>query len=574
MNRWLCRVGDRTRRSVVANAWAFGMLTTLACSTGESDPVAAPSTETDTSSVPSSEEPPPVQNCAAPTPGTAPLRRLSNFEYQNTLADLTGDATLAEQAAKKLVREPTSLGFRNSASALTIPQLVAEQYVQIALDVAHRAMDLPGWFHCSLDTINRECTEEFVSSFGKRAYRRPLTRDELVRFSEFYNTAIEHEGDYRKAIEWVVSSMLSSSHFLFRVELDPQTGDVGRPGGYEMAQRLSYLLWQTMPDATLFAAAESGALDTSAGVVAQAKRMLADPKAYRVYEFFEQWLDLDELESVTRDPNFYPEYTPELQARFKAESRAFVFDLLGTGGTLEDFFSAEYTFADATLAAHYGLSTETLGTTFDKVAAPGRAGVLTQARLLVHDHPASTSIVRRGLKVRTDLLCQIIPAPPADVDVTPPVIDGVVTQKERLEQNRKDPRCGGCHTLMDPVGGIFEDFDALGRKRVTDEGGAAVAPGGELTATTDANGSYSSAAELGRALANSADVRKCVVRQAFRFFYGRELDAADQCAADQIMAGFAERGFRLDDLILNLTLSDQFLYRSSRVEPAATEATP
>lgn len=574
MNRWLCRVGDRTRRSVVAHAWALGVFA-LACSTGESDPGATAGTETDTSSTPSSEEPPPAApNCAEPTPGVAPLRRLSNFEYQNTLADLTGDAVLAAQAARKLVREPTSLGFRNSASALTIPQLVAEQYVQIALDVAHQAMDLPGWFPCSLDTINRECTEEFVSSFGKRAFRRPLTRDELVRYSTFYNTAIEQEGDYRKAIEWVVSSMLSSSHFLFRVELDPQTGAVGRPGGYEMAQRLSYLLWQTMPDAELFAAAESGALDTSTGVVTQAKRMLADSKAFRVYEFFEQWLDLDELESLTRDPSVYPEFTPELQARFKAETRAFVFDLLATGGTLEDFFSAEYTFADATLAAHYGLSAENLGTSFDKVAAPGRAGVLTQARLLVHDHPASTSIVRRGLKVRTDLLCQIIPAPPADVDVTPPTIDGVVTQKERLEQHRTDPSCGGCHTLMDPVGAIFEDFDALGRKRVADEGGAAVAPGGELTGTTDANGNYTSAAALGRALANSQDVRKCVVRQAFRFFYGRELDAADKCAADQIMEGFAERGFRLDDLILNLTLSDQFLYRSSRVEPEAPEATP
>lgn len=559
------------------NAWALGLFATLACSTGESAPVAAntESTTTDASAVPSSEEPPPAAlNCAAPSPGTAPLRRLSNFEYQNTLADLTGDAALAQRAAEKLVREPTSLGFRNSASALTIPQLVAEQYVQVALDVAHQAMDLPGWFPCSLDTINRECTEEFVSSFGKRAYRRPLTREELVRFSELYNTAIEREGDYRKAIEWVVSSMLSSSHFLFRVELDPQTGNVGRPGGYEMAQRLSYLLWQTMPDATLFAAAESGALDTTAGVVEHAKRMMADPKAYRVYEFFEQWLDLDELESVTRDPNVYPEFTPELQARFKAETRAFVFDLLANGGTLEDFFSAEYTFADATLAAHYGLSTENLGTTFDKVAAPGRAGVLTQARLLVHDHPASTSIVRRGLKVRTDLLCQIIPAPPADVDVTPPVVDGTATQKQRLEEHRTDPSCGNCHTLMDPVGAIFEDFDALGRKRTADEGGAAVEPGGELTATRDANGTYSSAAALGRALAGSQDVRECVVRQAFRFFYGRELEAADKCTSDQVMAGFEQRGFRLDDLILNLTLSDQFLYRSSQVDPAAEEATP
>jgi hypothetical protein len=396
----------------------------------------------------------------------------------------------------------------------------------------------------------------------------------LVRFSALYNTAIEKEGDYRKAVEWVVSSMLSSSQFLFRVELDPQTGAVGRPSGYEMAQRLSYLLWQTMPDEALFAAAESGELDAGDGVLQQAKRMLADPKAYRVYEFFEQWLDLDELESLTRDPVAYPEFTPELQARFRSETKAFVYDLLSHGGTLEDLFSAEYTFADATLAAHYGLPTTNLGTTFDKVAAPGRSGILTQARLLVHDHPASSSIVRRGLKVRTDLLCQIIPAPPADVDVTPPVIDGMVTQKQRLAEHRSEDSCKGCHALMDPVGEIFEDFDALGRKRTTDEKGGAIEVGGELTGTRDANGTYASAVELGRALASSQDVRECVLRQAFRFFYGRELGTADKCAAEQVMTGFASRNYRLDDLILHLTLSDQFLYRSSEVDPQSEEATP
>jgi hypothetical protein len=573
----MIRIAQSPLSAARAALSVLGVVSALSCSNGSDAPIDSnlpPEASGDTSSEAAPTTTGDVEGCAAPSPGAAPLRRLSNFEYQNTLADLTGDPTLAERAARQLVREPTSLGFRNSASALTIPQLIAEQYVQIALDVAHQAMDVPGWFPCSLETINRECTEQFVASFGKRAYRRPLTREELVRFSSLYNTAIEKEGDYRKALEWVVSSMLSSSNFLFRVELDPRTGAVGRPTGYEMAQRLSYLLWQTMPDEALFAAADAGELDTSSGVLRQAKRMLADPKAYRAYEFFEQWLDLDELDSVTRDPEVYPEFTPELQARFRSETKAFVFDLLSNGGTLEELFSAEYTFADATLAAHYGLPTTNLGTTFDKVAAPGRSGILTQARLLVHDHPASSSIVRRGLKVRTDLLCQLIPAPPADVDVTPPVIDGVVTQKQRLEEHRSEDSCKGCHVLMDPVGGIFEDFDALGRKRTTDEKGGVIEAGGELTGTRDANGNYTTAAELGRALAGSQDVRDCVVRQAFRFFYGRELGTADKCTAEQVMSGFSSRNYRLDDLILHLTLSDQFLYRSSELNAPSEEATP
>lgn len=548
-----------------------GMTVASACGqTSEAPPDSPPAPDPSSTDLLTETQSPPA-SCAEPAPGPAPLRRLSNFEYRNTLADLTGDQALAALATGQLVREPTSLGFRNSASALTIPSLLAEQYVQIAVDVAHQAMDRPGWFPCSLDTISQQCTQDFVESFGKRVYRRPLVREEIERYSVLYNNAIEREGDYRKAIEWVVATLLSSPHFLFRVELDPQNGQLGRPNGYEMAQRLSYLLWQTMPDAELFRAADAGELESSGAVVEQARRMLADPKAYRVYEFFEQWLDLDELESVTRNTTMYPEYTPELRARFSAETKAFVYDLLANGGTLKDLFAAEYTFADAELARHYGLPSAGLGTTFEKVSAPGRSGVLTQPRLIVHDHPASTSIVRRGLKLRTDLLCQVIPAPPADVDVTPPVIDGTVTQKQRLEEHRSDPSCSGCHALMDPVGTIFEDFDALGRKRSTDEGGAPVDPGGELLGSRDADGFYGSAQELGRALAGSTDARECIVRQAFRFFYGRELDASDQCTARQIMAGFERRNYRLDDLILTLTLSDQFLFRDS---DTAEEATP
>lgn len=549
----------------------FSMLFTaacaIACSQGSAtnDPV---SDATDPATEPSAPpphvvEPPTTLSCEAPSPGPAPMRRLSNFEYQNTIADLTGSVELAEQVAHQLVREPTSLGFRNSASALTIPPLLADQYVQLALNTAKQALDLPGWFPCPLDALDAECTKGFVESFGKRAYRRPLTSDEVVRLSNLFNTALAEEGEYRKAIEWVVASLLSSPHFLFRVELDPQTGAVERPSGYEMAQRLSYLLWQTMPDDELFRAADAGELDAVDGVLAQARRMMADPKAYRVYEFFEQWLDLDELESVTRDPQVYPEFTPALRDRFRAETRSFVYDLLATGGTLSDLFSAEYTFADASLAEHYGLDADNLDANFVKVAAPRRAGILTQARLLVHDHPASSSIVRRGLKLRTEILCQIVQAPPPDVDVTPPAIDGMVTQKERLEQHSTVPTCKGCHLLMDPIGNMFEGFDALGRPRTADEKGAAVEPGGTLMGTRDANGDYASPAELGRALASSEQVRECVVRQAFRFFYGRDLEATDQCTTEQIMDTFKGRNFRLDDLILSLTLSDQFLFRTS-----------
>src|SRR5690606_7675854 len=147
-------------------------------------------------------------------------------------ADLTGSAELAQKVSSTLVREPTSLGFRNGAGALTIPPLLAEKYVQAGLAVAHEALDLPGWFPCDMNTIDQACTQRFVEEFGKRAYRRPLAREELTRFSELYNQSIAEEQNYRKAIEWVIATMLSSSNFLFRVELDSGANGVHRPTDY------------------------------------------------------------------------------------------------------------------------------------------------------------------------------------------------------------------------------------------------------------------------------------------------------------------------------------------------------
>lgn len=345
-----------------------------------------------------------------------------------------------------------------------------------------------------------------------------------------------------------------------------------RPAGYEMASRLSYLLWQTMPDAELFRAARAGELENPEKIDAQVKRMLASPKAFRVYEFFEQWLNLDELASVSRDAEVYPEFNPHLTELLAAEGRSFVYELLSTGGTLRDLFSADFTVANRELALHYGLSDVPEDTKFVKVQAPGRSGVLTQAGLIVHDHAASTSMVRRGLKLRTELLCQTVPAPPADVDVSPPVINGELTQRERLNQHRTEASCASCHHLLDPVGAVFDGFDALGRARTSDEAGAAIEIGGDVIGSRDMDGHYDSVPALGVALANSQEVQRCVVRQAFRFFYGRELTIADTCAAEQIMQGFSSGGFRLGDLILGLTRSDQFLFRSTSAQ--AEEMSP
>jgi hypothetical protein len=503
--------------------------------------------------------------CDEPSPGESPLRRLTNTEYRNTLVDLVGDEELVESVTGNLPREPTSLGFRTSASALTITPLIADVYTQAAQELGLAVAASAESVGCDPDEASAGCVQSFIESFGKRAYRRPLSNRELGRYADLYETLLDETQSPRTTLAWLTSTMLSSPNFLFRVELSSAPGGgVSRPTDHEMATRLSYLLWQTMPDQALFDAADAGELTTREGIDAQVVRMLQDPKAYRVYDFFEQWLDLDEAEDLTRSDETYPEFDDEMRELFKGENRRFILHLFTKDepGTFAELLSADYTFANRRLAEHYGLDDVPNTAELVQVDAPGRAGVLTQATMLIHDRPLRTSIVKRGLKIRTDFLCQIVPAPPDNVDTTLPDLDGDLTQRQRLEQHRSEPACAGCHNLMDPIGEVFETFDALGRQRTEDEGGADIVPGGTVTATRTLDGEYDSPAALAAAMATSDEVRECFTLQAFRYFYGRDATDADECTQAQLMQTFARNDYRLIDLLFGLTRSDQFLYRA------------
>lgn len=517
---------------------------------------------------------PDVEGCKQPSPGPAPMRRLSNYEYANTMTDLLGTTTLGsaetgddneaaqivENIVSRFPREPVSLGFRNNAGALTITPLLAEGFGSAAATFAELLIERGDAVPCDVDEVNGPCAQTFVEDFGLRTYRRPLSNSELQRYSSLYERAIVETGSFRSALEWIATAMFSSSHFLYRVELSG-VDSVERPDGFEMASRLSYLLWQTMPDDELFRAAAEGELETEAGISDQLRRMLAHDKALRVYEFFEQWLDLDELADAHRDETVYPEADDQLSALLLAENRAFIYDVLTEGRDFEDLMAGEYTFANRRLATHYDLDDPPAGDSFERLAAPGRAGVLTQATLLVHDHPTRTSIVKRGLKIRTDFLCQLVPAPPDDVDLTLPILDDDLSQAERLKAHSSNPSCAGCHQLMDPIGELFEGFDALGRPQPS-----VPTEGLELVAAGSLSGTYQSPQQLAAAMSTSEEVRECFVRQAFRFFYGRDVTASDSCNEAQLMSRFAENDYRVVDLLVGLTQTDQFRYRDGRAE--------
>jgi hypothetical protein len=501
--------------------------------------------------------------CAKPAPGAAPLRRLSNAEYRNTLQDLLVDVAgigpAVDSATKDFVQEAESLGFRNNVDFLGVSSLVAQGYMDSAEVLAPLVASTDKVVGCT--TADATCAKQFVETFGKRAFRRPLLPEEVARYTSVYDKAAAKGYDFKTGIEWVVFSMLQSTQFLYRVELGAAKGTDYAPSGYEVASRLSYLVWQSMPDQSLFDAAEKGELSTKQQIEAQARRMLKDPKASRLLEYFDQWLDTDRLSAMDRDANVYPGVAANLPELLQNETHAFVSYLMQSpNGNLSELLSAPYTFMNADLAKHYGV-TGPQGPAYERVEMPGRSGVLTQGMLLSHDKPTRTSIVRRGLKVRLDLLCNNVPSPPNDVQLNLEALGDGLTQRERLEKHRTVPSCAGCHTLMDPLGVVFEGFDAVGRARSVDESGKTIDTSSTIAATRDLDGPVADAVALGKALASSQEVRDCYVTQSFRFFYGREYTPADQCSMAQLMISFRDHKQSLSEMIVALTQTDQFMYR-------------
>ncbi len=504
-------------------------------------------------------------DCQIPQPGRAPMRRLSNYEYANALKDLfsnvSGLAATIDETVSGFPGESESLGFRNSADLLTVGSLVAQKYLDAAEVIAAQAAQATEILPCDPASAGEaECATQFITSFGQRAYRRALAPEEISKFEAIYSEGATGY-TFQDGIEWVIFAMLQSPNFIHRVELGAaNTGDYTQPTPNEMAARLSFLIWQSLPDEELLTAAAAGELSDPEQLATQARRLLADPRSERLFEYFEQWLDLDRIGDIQRDAQVFPDLPADLGGLLQGESHAFVKALFDAGGSYEELMSAPYTYSNSALATHYGLSGAS-GAEFVKVDAPGRSGVLTQGGMLSHDKETRTSIVRRGLKVRTDLLCQIVPAPPPNVNVDLEGLGDDLSQSERLALHRAEPSCAGCHELMDPIGQAFESFDAVGRWRTVDELDKPIDTTAVISGTRDSDGTVASAAELGQKLALSQEARECYVLQNFRFFYGRDKTDADKCSMAQLYKAFDAGQHGLAELVVALTQTDAFRYR-------------
>jgi uncharacterized protein DUF1592/uncharacterized protein DUF1588/uncharacterized protein DUF1587/uncharacterized protein DUF1595/uncharacterized protein DUF1585 len=490
------------------------------------------------------------------------LRRLTHSQYNHTVRDLLGDET---RPADQFPREDFVYGFTNQAEGQLVSPLLAEAYARAAERLARTAFrggDSRGLVPCQPAAAG--CRGAFIRAFGRKAFRRPLDDSEVRRYEALFT----QERDFLSGAQVVVETMLQSPHFLFHLA----------PGGYGVASRLSYFLWDTLPDEELFRAAERGELETQAGIERQVSRMLRDSRAEDALdEFLAQWMRFDRLRNAIRDRRLFPEFTAELVAGMTEETRRLFRSLVWEDRDFREFFTASYAFLSPELAKLYGVPAPReawgrveLGTDSE------RAGVLGQATFLsLTSKPADTSPTERGLFVREHFLCQVVPPPPPGVNTTlPPVTDEKpMTTRERLQIHLSNAACSGCHSLVDPVGFGFERFDAVGKHRekqlVTifptfDETSSKrkVQPTEyklDIEAEGDVlglkNARFTSPRQLGEILAREPGCQKCVVKMLFRWANGRPEEPDDQPLIETALERFRQSGFKFRELVVATAVS-------------------
>jgi hypothetical protein len=495
--------------------------------------------------------------------GRSRLRRLTRSQFNHTVRDLLGTTGTPADA----VSPDESIGPFYSNAIAPITDLIVQQYDEVAASLANQAATrMSDFVPCdlTLDT-GTTCIGQFVDTFGRRAYRRPLEPAERDEYLALYTLERSAGGTAESAFKLVVSTFLESPFFLYHAE----AGTLGTPtsapatlSSYEIASRISYFLWDTMPDDQLFSLAAAGTLADDAVLGSEVTRMLADPRAAdAIPEFHVQWLGIREVAGADKDPAAFPAWSPAVAEAMRRETATFADFVVRRGdGLMQTLFNANFTFPEAPLFAIYGL-------TQPQGFAPGmqiplnaeRAGILTQgAFLAMHAHRDQTSPVHRGILVRENLLCEPLQPPPLDVNTTPPAPTPATTTRDRFARHQADPTCGGCHVMIDPIGLAFENFDAIGAYRTT-ENGLQIDPTGEIVeGQAELAGPFVGALELSQRLSQSRVAADCLANQWFRFALGRMEAVDDACSLKEIRQGFETSGRNVRELIVSIVKSDAF----------------
>jgi hypothetical protein len=495
--------------------------------------------------------------------GPYPLSRLTRTEYVNTIRDLTDGRVLIDQE-------------RLPADALGSSGFTTDVPVsQVELDQLYRAAELAApEVYANLNqrspcdeavTGEAECAAQYVSYAGLRIFRRPVQASEVETLAAHYEHLKTTVGlAHGEALRVVTLTMLLSPNFLYRSEIGHDAPEVEgrlvRFNDFELASRLSYFLWRSMPDEVLFTAAGAGQLESAEQVAAQARRMLDDERARdSVFSFVSQWMGIDDISTEQKDNGLFPEFTGQLANDLGEETRRFVDYVVFEGdGTLNTLLNANFSFANARVAAFYGIEGVS-GEEFVRVELPSeRAGLFTHGSFLASSSlPSGTSPPRRAKTIMEHVACLPVPPPPAGLMVTPPLPTEGKQTREVFEEHAIDPQCAGCHQVMDPIGFAFEGFDASGATR-EEELGRPIDSSGSVAGVGD----FQNASELMNLLAGRPETGTCSTKYWLRFMLNRVETPEEEPSMTAVVNQFAASGYNIPELLIAITTSPTFRFRT------------
>lgn len=518
---------------------------------------------------------------AAPRdPGTVTIRRLNRDEYDRTVHDLLGTAQTPGETT--FPDDAPQVGFDNNGDLQTLSPVQFSLYQQAAESLAAEAMKVGSTQRAQLVTCDlttgTSCATTLITNIGLRAFRRPLTEAEVSNFLSLMTTASQAGATSDEQLRTVLEAMLVSPNFLFRPELDPDPASVAPHllNPYEIASRLSYMIYRSMPDQPLFDAAAAGTMSQPADVRAQVQRMLVDPKSVFSQTFASQWLGMNAVATQTFDPTMFPNFNADLANSMGEEVTHFFNEFVQQNNPVPQLLTANYTYLDKNLATLYGLPPVSgTGLTRTTLTTPQRAGLLTMAGVLtVTSYPTRTSVVKRGAWVLGQLLCSAPPAPPPDVPAFPTGPITGTTQKQILSAHRADPACAICHDSMDNIGIAMENYDAIGAYRTSESGIAIDSTGTFAGAIANPKGTaaptFTGAVQLAATVAADPRFTPCVAQNMMAYSLGRALTDTDKPYLADITTSGQAGGIGVRDVLLNVVASDTFRMRRGR----STTSTP